>query len=227
MQRSRLFILIFCLAFSILVSGCIQQTGTIASPKVEKCVVLENFYCPGVLCSGQNAVKPTISHDITCTSSLSNDGTLTLNIKDSKNPQRPLHIFMSPITSDEMQMCQLNRTELDEVKKMPDIFSQIDYCSMRSLYSSRCTVEPNLAPNLAVLKCGNESVVGIDSKGYYHMYDVTFMVGERVDVVDPQTGETNQTAYQRVHEDESCQYLDPLFHSYDCGVNGAFVAIPQ
>jgi hypothetical protein len=53
------------------------------------------------------------------------------------------------------------------------------------------------------------------------------MVGERVDVVDPQTGEINQTAYQRVHDDESCQYNDPLFHSYDCGVNGAFVAIPQ
>jgi len=231
-------ILFVCSLAALLIFGCIQPqppSGNITPPQPppisslqparEQCAVAENFFHYGPL--EQELVKPSISEDVRCTGSLRKDGTLTLNIVDSKNPQRAVHVFMSADNGDSMAMCSLTNEELEEVKMIQDIFSQVKYCFDRNLYHAYCKVEPNTTPNTVVLKCGNESVVGKDSKGYYNMYAVRFEVGERVDVVDPQTGETNQTAKQRVQDDKSCQYLDPLFHSYDCGVNGAFLAIPQ
>jgi len=237
--------ILFASFAALLIFGCVQQQppppGNLTpqpnittpqpppipslQPAMEQCAVAEIYFDEGEFELG--LVKPSISEDVRCTGSLSKYGTLQLKIVDSKNPQRPVHVFWSSAYGNILSMCRLTKEELEEVKRMPDVFSQKDYCSLRNNYYTRCNVESGSAPNLVVLKCGNESVVGEDSGGYYNMYVATFMVGERVDVVDPQTGEINQTASQRVHNDESCQFIDPFFHSYNCGVNGAFVAIPR
>ena len=171
---------------------------------------------------------PSISKDIKCTGHLREDGTLTLNIVDNGTPRQAERIFTSvEAGGGSMDVCFLNDSAFGEVKGMP-LESMLKYCVNQNFHINCMIMNPS--SDRAVLQCGDkdtQQIVSRDSKGYYHIYYMPFWVGERVDVVNPQTGETNQTAYQRVHEDESCQYIDPAFHSYDCGVPGVFVAIPQ
>ena len=256
MERCKIFALAFCCVGFFLMAGCIapqQQEEEFAFST--KCAVYEN------VSYDVDEWHWPISQDIKCNGSLSKDETLTLNIVDSKNLQQPLVVYTYLrdytfvwATIDEVGMCELNETELEEVTKMPDATSQWRFCVDRRMYNSYLeSVENGPTPGRAVINFtkytggGDPIVVSRNPKGKhggYNMFYVTFFVGERVDVVNPQTNETNLTAYQRVQNDLSCKgigdlfrpppnysfpfppYKSFVFYSYNCGVPATFLAIP-
>ena len=183
----------------------------------EKCVVYNNFSSHG-----------PASKEIGCNGSLSKDGTVTIDIHYLNGSKQPLYVYMQAYPVDAFVNIPLDKDEADEVLRLPDVSSQKDF------FYSRCCgykaypkdhVNISQSPGRVALKFKqNLTVASRDSTGHYNMYVLTFHVGERLYIRD------NATARMRVAEylsySEFYCYPGYNYDYYDCGVLGAFVAMP-